>query len=219
MAPTTHSEALFAALCEDSGIDCERVQESTTANERRPDFTIVLGNDRVVVEIKQFDPNAEEARLLEALRRGEQIVSGGVPGERIRRAIASAGPQLRGMSLGVIPALLVVYDNVGLGRHTDPYAVLTAMRGLDVVPVLIPPSVREAPVFLDSRPGPRKKMTGTSNTSISAVAVLHDGVDGQGHLSVYHNPHAVTRMDMTGLRMSRITHFVMKGDQSGWDVA
>ena len=55
--PQTISEREFEAFCNARGIAFERVPEATT---RTPDYELALGATRVVVEVKETEPNAEE---------------------------------------------------------------------------------------------------------------------------------------------------------------
>lgn len=204
----TDSELLFGDLCRACSIEYERVEESTTEGERRPDFTIQLAGRTVVVETKQFDPNEEELRAHHALMRGEVVVSGTTPGDRVRRAIQCAAPQLRNRSRGEMPAMLVVYNNVLASRpHADPYAIATAMNGLDVVPKLVFRDPTIAPVFQDVRSGPKRKMNENANTTISAVGVLVRDEKGQPLLHVYHNGFARHPISPDWLRHARVVHW------------
>ena len=145
------------------------------------------------------------------------MVRGGVPGARLRKVIDRANAQLKTLSQGKKPGILIVYNNVwGGSYHTDPYAVLTAMRGLDVVPVLVPEDARHPPTFLDARPGPKKKLRPDENTHVSAIAVLFGTAD-TAQLAVYHSPHARTPLAPGDLTADGVTQFRMCEDESGWD--
>lgn len=214
----TMSERLFVAFCAQRDIPCVRIETASEAGERRPDFRLT-GNTGALIatEVKQFDPSPEEAALIKRSLAGEVVLRGGVPGARLREVIDRANAQLKALSGGVQPGLLVVYNNVsGSFHHTDPYAVLTAMRGLDVVPVVVPPDPNESPTFLPMRPGPKKKLRADANTHISAIAILSQPSDETLYLAVYHNPHARVALDRAGLNASGIGHFVMREDQSDW---
>jgi len=187
--------------------------------ERRPDFQLIgHQGTSIVAEVKQFDPSPEERALVERTLAGEIVVRGGTPGARLREVIDRANAQLKALSGGKQPGLLVVYNNVlGGSYHTEPYAVLTAMRGLDVVPVLVPRDPAESPTFLPARPGPRKKLRADANTHISAIAILSQPSSDTFDFAVYHNPHARTALHPTDLHAGGIRHLVMREDQSGWD--
>jgi hypothetical protein len=88
----TKSELLFESCCRIYGIQYQRVHETT---EPRPDYELIIEGQQILAEIKQFDPNADEREAMERRARGEQVVWGSKPGERLRRAIRSANTQLR----------------------------------------------------------------------------------------------------------------------------
>lgn len=183
----TVSESMFEDFCACAGIACTAID---TAETRRPDYEIESGGHRIVIEIKQFDPNEDEAasnRSFAGDGVGGTII---IPGDRIRKAIHSAAPQLKAISRGERPAMLVVYNNSGAMQHTHSYSVATAMHGLDEVPVLVPKDPSISPRFLDARSGRGKKMTANANTTISAIGVLRTAFDDTPILCVHHNPHA-----------------------------
>jgi hypothetical protein len=214
----TVGEELFSRLCDDANIVHRRVDTVSNLGEQRPDFTIEGCTTSIVVEVKQFDPTREEAKAIEQILRGEIVVTGGVPGGRLREAIAKANGQIKALSKGMLPGLLVVYNNVfGSGYHTEPYAVLTAMRGLDVVPVRLPPDLNERPTFMPVRSGPKKKLTASANTQVSAIGVLYETQELTLRLDVFHNRHALLRLDPTELPQSQIRHFAMRDDERDWE--
>jgi hypothetical protein len=201
----TISEDMFEEVCRTVGIDCRRVAEAADA--RTPDYEVVFSGHRVVAEVKQFDPNAEEAESIRRMEAGRIGGTTATPGDRIRKAIRSAAPQLKARSKGECPTMVVVYNNSGAKQHADPYSVATAMQGLDVVPVLVPKDSSISPQFQDARSGPGKKMTPNANTTISAIGVLVTDFDDQTHLCVYHNRHAVNPIEPDWLRAERVHHF------------
>jgi hypothetical protein len=215
----TISERLFVAFCAQTGLRCVRVETASNVGERRPDFQLTGHTGiSIATEIKQFDPSPEEDALIKRSLAGEVVLRGGVPGARLREVIDRANAQLKALSGGTRPGLLVVYNNVlGGSYHTQPYAVLTAMRGLDVVPVLVPQDPHQSPTFLPMRPGPKKKLRADANTHISAIAMLSQPTDEAFDLAVYHNPHARVGLIAADLRALCIRHFVMRQDQSDWD--
>ncbi len=143
------------------------------------------------------------------------------PGQRIRKAIDDAAPQLKALSKGECPTMVVIYNNSGATQHTDPYSVATAMQGLDVVPVLMPADASVSPQFQGVRSGPRKRMTAIHNTTISAIAVLRTEFDDNPILCIFHNRHAVNRIDPEWLRGGRVHHFRLRDDAmsslDGWE--
>lgn len=214
----TESELLFEALCSLCDLPAERLVEAGTKGNPTPDYSIRGHLNRsIVAEIKQFDPNDEELEALERVKAGRVGTVGTEPGKRIRSVINPAGRQLKARSRGQLPALLVLFNNTGCSLHTKPHAVLTAMRGLDVVPVEVPADPQIPPKFLPMRPGPKKKLTADCNTSISAIAVLHDTDDGP-QLIVFHNRFAAVPLSEREMTHDRILHFQMSPDQQDWEL-
>lgn len=200
----TISEDMFEALCRSAGIACKRIDEAST---RTPDYEVMFGGHRVVTEVKQFDPNREEAESIRRMKAGGVGVTTATPAQRIRKAIDSAAPQLKALSKGECSAMVVVYDNSGAGRHTKPYSVATAMQSLDVVPVLVPEDPSISPQFEDTRSGPQKRMTADDNTTVSAIGVLVTDFDDRTHLRIYHNRHARHPIDPEWLRHPLVHHY------------
>jgi hypothetical protein len=201
----TESERLFESFCEGHGLTCHRV---STTIKPRPDYELEIGTQRLLVEIKQVDPNREERAFMVFLASGgKQVALGGKPGERLRRAICAANTQLKALLAGrLMPTMLVVYNNTPCHLHTQPYAVMTAMRGLDVVPVVVPSNRSELPRFGHTRSGPERAMRADANTSTSALAVLSEVDAGQFVLAVYHNRYAAAPLEPSLMRLPGVTH-------------
>lgn len=221
----TESEILFCRFGKSQGWRIERIDEHSVAHGSKvPDFLIRLGDGAgVIVEVKQFDPNPEERKAAQG--RGSGVL-GGKPGQRLRQVITKANEQLKALGQPD-PGMVVVYNRTPCSLHDDFYAVLTAMRGLDVIEYHVP--AEGSPVPIRERPGPGKKLTREMNTSVSCIAVLRElfnglpvpfglgGPDPEHDLVVYHNPCAKHPLDPSSLIGSRVTHYRMKGDQSTWE--
>jgi hypothetical protein len=108
------------------------------------------------------------------MARGEVVVLAATPGGKLRPAIREANRQLKQLLEGrAIPTILVVYNNTECSLHTQPYAVMTAMQGLDVVDVVVPAQPGEPLRWGAVRSGGAgRAMRPDANTSTSAVAVL-----------------------------------------------
>jgi hypothetical protein len=181
----TFSEQLFEDYCAQHGISCERIPESDDA--KTPDYELVLGDSRVVVEVKEIARNKEERESDRVMaERGHGNVLSHTPGDRVRRKIAACSHQLKARSKGVLPTLLVVFDTHGC-RHVEPYNIRVAMYGLEQIHLEVPPIGQGRPKAIGMSHGPKRKMTPESNTSISAVAALVVPRPDEIHLSVYHN--------------------------------
>jgi hypothetical protein len=209
---STRSEQLFESFCRVHGVACRRVSEATSP---RPDYVLELEGQHVLAEVKQFDPNKEERAAIQRRAKGEHVALGGKPGARLRDAIGSANTQLRELLAGrSMSTILVVYNNTPCSLHTQPYAVMTAMQGLDVVDLEVPIDPSESPRFGDTRSGPERKMRVDANTSTSAVAVLTDLDLNEFRLAVYHNRHAASPLEPRVMRFPGVVHLRLPQDAS-----
>ena len=232
----TESEELFRRLCKSQGWRVERIDEHSVAEGSKvPDFRLQLGDGvGIVVEVKQFDPNSEEQEAAQG--RGSGVL-GGKPGHRLRQVILKANNQLKALGQSD-PGMVVVYNRTQCSLHDNPYAVLTAMRGLDVLRVPVGPSAGPGSLVRFGRyqQGPGAKLNPERNTSVSCIAVLREFFDGvaipfglsgpespdtagdpEYALAVYHNPFAKHSLDPGRLVGSRVTHYRMKEDRSSWE--
>ncbi len=214
----TESELLFEAFCRRGGIRYKRVPQAKTAGEQSPDYVVWLGSQEVIVEVKQFDPNAQEKRAAAAMARGEVVVLGPKrPGDRVWSAIHGAAPQLKARSQGRLPTMVVVYNNTVCSLHTKPEAMSFAMDGIEVVPVVVPHDPDQRPTFGQSRSGPKKMLTPQHNTTISAVGVLCFDWNDTPVLLVYHNRHARHGIDSKAVHASLQHYRRPRGVTSGLD--
>lgn len=207
MTQKTEAELRFEDLCARAELACTPIPTSKVHGERTADYRLAVPGYEVVAEVKQFDPNPEEARANTARAAGKYHAMGGKPGDRVRKAIRSGAPQLKRISEGRLPAMLVVYNASGVSMHTAPYSVATAMDGFDVIDVLVPKEVSEPLQFGAARSGPGKKMTESDNTTISAIAVLGYNLDESLRLDVYHNRHARNPLRPELLRAPQVSHW------------
>lgn len=187
MSTQTLSEALFEEFCSVNGIVYARVP---TSDRRTPDYDLNIAGQTVVAEIKQINPNKEEQEQQRQFESRGFAVGGGTPGKRIRKVIDAAAGQIRNRAKGLFPSLVVVYNNVPLFNHTDPYFILVGMYGLETYQLRLSKQVEKKPFLLGKRFGPERRMTISDNTSISALAVMTRGYDRQITLTLYHNAHA-----------------------------
>lgn len=223
----TESEELFCRFGKAQGWRVDGIDEhSLGQGSKVPDFLVWLGDgSEIVVEVKQFDPNPAERAAVQG--RGSRVM-GGKPGQRLREVISKANNQLKAL-VRSDPGMLVVYNRTPCALHDDPYAVLTAMRGMDVIECHVPADPSSPIVPVRERPGPGKKLTPDMNTSVSCIAVLSEFFDGvavpfglagpdpEHALAVYHNPFAKHPLDPSRLVDPRVTHYRMKEDQSSWE--
>ena len=211
--PQTISEREFEAFCNARRIPFERVPATTT---RTPDYELVLGSTRVVVEVKETEPNAEERESdrLVAIR-GYGNAVGTTPGDRVRKMVQSCSSQLKTHSKGVNPTLLVAFDRGRAAGHVESYHIRVAMYGLEQVHIAVPPIGRGRPTARGISHGPKRKMTATDNTSISAIAALVMSGPTTHHLFVYRNRFAKVPLDPALLQQFGISHFDIATSEDG----
>src|SRR5690242_11588089 len=101
MVDKTKSESLFERFCEMHGIRCERVP---TAEERTPDYDIYVGEQKIIVEVKQIDLLSEGKAAQDSFeKRGFSLVDLGRPGKHVWVAIRYGDPQIRERAKGRYP--------------------------------------------------------------------------------------------------------------------
>lgn len=193
MSKLTTSEIIFEQFCATHGITYERIP---TKAERTPDYEITVGEQRIVAEIKQIDPNPNERIEMEQFAKNGWVVGGrGAPGDRMRNVIHDANGQLKQLSKEVLPSILIVYDNVPIASHTAPYCILVAMYGLQQLNLQVPRDKTQTVRLVGVSFGGKRKMTIKTNTSTSAVAVIHNRDNGEYTLDIYHNVFARVPLD------------------------
>ncbi len=129
----TKSEQLFRQFCRRTGWFAWRVRTPDTPGLRRPDFVVWRWFRRAAVEVKQVDPNPDDREQAARLDAGLIASFGGEPGGRLRDAIKDGSAQLKSMTRGRWPGLVVLYDNTALRSYVDAYHIKTAMYGLEKV--------------------------------------------------------------------------------------
>ncbi len=193
-----YGDELWESFCSANGVRCEPIGETS---EPRPDYIACRAERDFLVEVKTLKPNDEERSINARRKAGEVVVSGAVPGERLRREIRAANRQFKPLlSQRQLATLLVVFNDTGCSLHTKPYSVMTAMQGLDVVGVRVPLDRGMRPGFGATRSGPERAMRPDANTSTSALGILTEVQAGSLRLDVYHNRFAVTPLELAVFR-------------------
>lgn len=211
--PKTVSEKVFEELCASQGITCLRVEEDEG---RTPDYELVVGTERIIVEVKEITPNKEEQesdRLL--AERGYGNVLSNTPGDRLRRKIADCLPQIKARTVGQHPSLLVVFDRGRVAGHVDPYHIRVAMYGLEQVHIAVPPIGMGSRYSTGMGYGPKRKMTPEHNTSVSAIGALFMTGPETMFLSVYHNRFAKVPLKPALLAQYGIDQFELDEEAFG----
>lgn len=184
----TQSETYFEKLCAELCIPLERIPESSG---KTPDYKLTLDNLTIITEIKEIIRNKEEResdRMLQERGYGNALSS--TPGDRVRKKISEASPQIKALSNGICPSLLVLFDQGREASHLDPYHIRVAMYGLEQIHIVVSHDSLVSPYATGKSFGPKRKMTKEHNTSISALGVLFATHPDKLHLHVYHNKYA-----------------------------
>lgn len=213
MTDRTISEQLFESLCSGKGIPCRRIP---TGRSKTPDYEIVLGPQRVAVEVKQLDENQEDKRINRTLDAG--LVTAGVPPTaRLRKQIAEGYRQLKTAARDGQPCLLVVYNNSGFLNWIDAFTVTTAMFGSFAVRLGLT-TTGHAEVIGHGFMG-KRKVTRNTCRRLSAIGVLNDGRSGSLMLEVYHNPYSMVAILPTTIASLADSQFMHPNPHSGSYVA
>jgi hypothetical protein len=212
----TISESLFEAFCRTNHFVCKRIEESSVSGKREPDYELYTESVSIVVEVKQFDLNEEEKKQQKQLEKlGQTDVYGKEPGAKVRLKIQSGRRQLKARSGGKKPTLLVLYNNVPINnRGVDPYEIMTAMYGIEKFGMKIS-SISGEVTNEDCGFGPKRKMTQTSNTSISAIASLNHESNGKLTMRIFHNIHAAVPLPVEVFQRPTIRHFTLGKKEHG----
>ena len=201
---------MFEAFCERNGLVFQPIPTKSKEGEKTPDYDVCIDGQRLVVEIKQIDPNPEESLQQKILDAGGMAVGSTTPGARVRSKIAAGVGQIKIRAKGKYPSILVLYNNVLLTDHTNPYFVRVAMYGLETHVLGVPKEMDRPPYLIDKKFGPKRKMTKDDNTSISAVAVLAKSVEDGPKLSIFHNVYAEIPLSPELLRPTDVRQFTLE---------
>jgi hypothetical protein len=222
--PLTISERRFRAFCRQHRLRFKRLPVSPRSGEQTPDFLLRRFGQMLAVEIKQVDPTPAELVEIAKFEAGGISSSGGEPGGRARNAIAKGARQLRALTRGRIPGLLVLYDNMPMPTiHLDPYAIKVAMYGLEEIVMDRPTIESVRSQVVDTRFGGKRRVTPTDNTSLSAVALLTAHSSDEFTLDIFHNCFAVRPLYPWLFRRRNIRHWRLSakapGQSQEWELA
>ena len=131
MSQVTRSEMLFEKLCARLGIPYQRIPVS---EQPTPDYDMLLGGHKVLVEVKQLDPNDGDEQTLAEARLTGSAAAWSNSDDRVRAKINEANKQLKERSQGTLPAMSVIFDN-GTFSGIDRDDMKTAMFGDETVVV------------------------------------------------------------------------------------
>ena len=184
----TPSENYFERLCAERGIPLKRIPEGCG---KSPDYELAVDGQTVITEVKEITRNKQEQESDRVMQeRGYGNVLSTTPGDRVRKKISEALPQIKARSKGIYPGLLVLFDRGFVAGHLDPYCLRVAMYGLEQIHIAVPIDPSISPYSTGMSFGPKRKMTQEHNTSISAIGVLFATGPDELLLHVYHNRYA-----------------------------
>ena len=189
MSIPTISENLFERLCSQRGVKCVRIPLSTL---KTADYRVSLDSFELIAEIKQLNSNSEDKKLARVWGtiNCPPVIA---PSDRVQGLLDAGYPQVKRSSGGVLPTMIVVYNNSGQWNSIDTFTIAKAMFG-------------SFAFFLELQPGQAidvvghgydggRKVTRDTFRSLSVVGVLTRlGEDIHG-LDCYHNPFAAVRVD------------------------
>jgi hypothetical protein len=203
MSDMTVSEVLFEQFCQDNSIPYSRVEQGEF---KTPDYDVDFGGHRVIVEVKQINPNEDDERLRDQVRSRGAAAGWDESGRRVRLKISSAKKQLKAGSQGQYSTILVLYDNVPVGS-LDADDIKTAMYGPETIKLLVPDDPEDERVKIENVGlGSERKFTPTQNTTFSAIALLFE-FGGALRFSIFHNLHAKHPITPSWLRRDTVRHF------------
>ncbi|MEJ2702099.1 MAG: hypothetical protein P8Z79_06615 [Sedimentisphaerales bacterium] len=182
----TISEMYFEELCVSRGIVCERITETGAES---PDYRVLIQSVVLITEVKQLDPNKEDERISK-IWGTPQSPGGHDATSRIRDKLAEGYRQVKRLSEGRFPTMIVIYNNAGEWNLLSEFAITTAMFGSYGFVLESQPD-QTIEVRRQGHLGNRKVTKGTLR-SLGAVGVLEHTGTGSGALELccYHNPFA-----------------------------
>lgn len=206
MSIPTISEILFEKLCSDRHIECERIPEGA---KRTADYEVSLGPLKLIVEVKQLDPNEKDRK-----RQGTwgQIVSPGVspgviaPSDRVQGLITDAYPQIKFSANSKKPTMIVVYNNSGNWNWIDSFTVSKAMFGSFGMRL----GLRSNQKIVVTGQGymGNRKVTKLTLRALSVVGVMKQTGENKIHLDAYHNPFATNPIHPKSLFPLAVAQFI-----------
>jgi hypothetical protein len=168
----TVSEKIFEEYCQQNRIYFNKINTESNSAKKSPDYEIIVNSQKIIVEIKQIDPNPNDKKNEERLRlTGTGGTFGGKIGKRISQKITSAMPQLKVRAKNKYPSLLVIYNNISFtDEYVQPDEVMCGMYGRHVV--YLPFGSNKKDEIIDQDFGPTRRLTPDANTTLSALAII-----------------------------------------------
>jgi hypothetical protein len=178
---------LFKAL----GAEVSPIPTQDKDGIKTPDFVVKIGLNSILVEVKEIVENAEEQSYLRRIENGEIFtIDKSEDYNRFANPIKKANKQLKAKRVEQ-PCITLIQDmRCYAMRSRDPQETLhRAMFGEEVLWISQPSFARSLPTCVtDHTFGKGKMINKDSNTSTSAVGLMHKDQDGNSILWLHHNP-------------------------------
>ncbi len=212
----TVSEELFERFCAENEVSYSPIPRATDEGIKTPDFEILINARRIIVEVKQLDPESPDdkkyQKQLDEL--GITDVHENKVTQRIRGKISDAMPQLNRWANKETPGLLFLYSNLPLdGRYIQPRYILEAMYGEETLEIVLPNNRTIQPHISNVRFGGKRKVTSQYNTSLSAIVNLfEDWEHREIHAHFYNNVFSICKFHPEWFRRNRVKHFSLPNE-------
>ena len=211
----THSEAIFERICRNAGYDVERPALREVEGVPSADFVVWTSAFRVIAEVEELQPNVDDLRLIDSIRRGEMAAYGSTIGARSRKHIRRAARQLKPYSAQGIPLLVVLYNNVRVDDvraahptfYLEGHDIDAAMYGDRTAYISVATCAPTGP----DRNGGKRTCMAKEKKHISAIAVISDHNDAT--VIFYHNQFADVPLAPPAFRDSSFFHLQKVPDE------
>lgn len=211
-AMKTSSEQLFERFCEENGVKYDRIVEEI---ERSADYLIEHSGQSVVCEVKEIEEQ-DDFHTPENPH--------GKVNNKAREKISKGAPQVKRLTQGKRPGMIVLYNLIPPIPYTSPDMIQEAMFGETLMVVSMEEPGPNKDVNVDFERGGKRKTTQNCNTSISCVAVLEQEIAWDNKISIrmdiYHNPFARVPLDIENFRFPNVRHFKIDHPEQnyyGWE--
>lgn len=184
METRTISEKLFENLCRSRCVECVRIPETTHMT---ADYRLSLGSLDFITEVKQLDPNDNDEKLAKSWSNPNSPPVP-APSERVKSLLKRGYPQVKRLSDGKLPTMIVVYNNSEIWNWIDTFTVTKAMFGACGIVLRFLPNQTVSVIgqgFFGKR-----SITKDMCRSLSVVGVLEHDHANELTLDCYHNPFA-----------------------------
>jgi len=164
---TTKGEKEFERFCAQHGFTFHKVK---VQEYKTPDYELIVKNIKIIVEIKDLEPNEVEKEAVNHQKTHNcTIWDGNSPGIRIRYKIDEAKEQLRTSVKNNEPTLLILYDaRPSIIKSVYPCEMKVAMYGLETYQLSVPKDYRP-PRLMKHKFGKNSKLR--PNRGICAVTL------------------------------------------------